>query len=542
MHSFATLRRMPVRHPVNTAVLVLAGLSLLPCFAAPPTPKPKLVVGIIIDQFRYDYLTRFRTSYHGGLDQLMTQGADFTNAFYAQVPTVTAVGHSIFMSGAMPAVSGIIGNTWYDRNDKKTVTSVCDWEEKIVGGQNEPKGSKCTDSDPASPRRLLASTVGDELRTAHPASKVIGISIKARGAILPSGHRAAGAYWFDDATGHFVSSTFYMNELPAWAAAFNTRNLPAQYVDRKWEGFPQWDFHAKNGRLPYEALPASPWGNELIEQFAESAINGEQLGQHEATDLLTVSFSSNDYVGHRVGPDAPEVRDMAMRTDQLLAKLFRLIDGKVGMKNVIVVLSADHGVASTPQQDETDKMPGGYIKGSAETVVQSALTQKFGGGAWLVPGVGEATLYLNGETLAKAVAADGKPISESEVYKTAREALFAAAQLHVSRVYTRTELENGVTGDFIATAAMNGFYPPRSGDLSLIFEPGYMNAKTGTTHFSPYAYDRHVPVLFMGPGIRAGQYNETIMPNDIAPTLATLLQVQTPSGSSGRVLTEMLLH
>src|SRR5581483_4436422 len=371
---------MRVRRCIKIAVLLVASLPVVLCLGAPPAPKPKLVVGIIVDQFRYDYLTRFRSDYHGGLDRLMTQGADFTNAFYAQIPTVTAVGHSIFMSGAMPAVSGIVGNSWYDRGEQKIVTSVCDWKEKIVGGHSESEGSKCTDSDPASPRRLLVSTVGDELRIAHQESKVIGVSIKARGAILPSGHRAAAAYWFDDATGHFVSSTFYMSELPGWATSFNDRNLPAKYVDQKWEGFPQWNFHAKSGQPPYDALPASPWGNELIEQFAEAAITGERLGQHDATDMLTVSFSSNDYVGHRVGPDAPEVRDMALRTDQLLAKLFHLIDEKVGIKNVVVVLSADHGVASTPQQDEADKMPGGYLKESPETVVQSALTKKFGNG------------------------------------------------------------------------------------------------------------------------------------------------------------------
>src|SRR5579875_616520 len=413
--------------------------------AASEPPKPKLVVGIIIDQFRYDYLTRFRNDYHGGLDRLLREGADFTSAFYAQVPTVTAVGHSIFMSGAMPAVSGIVGNTWYDREEQKVVTSVCDWNEKIVGGENEAKRPRCTDSDPASPRRLLVSTLGDELRTAHPDSRVIGISIKARGAILPSGHRAAAAFWFDDTTGHFVTSTFYTSQLPLWAAAINDRNLPLKYVDQKWPGFPQWDFRAPAGSPAYGGIAASPWGNELIEAFAEAAITGEQLGQHNTPDLLTVSFSSNDYVGHRAGPDSPEVRDMAIRTDQLLQKLFRLIDQKVGLKNVIIVLSADHGVAPTPQQDEATKMPGGYIKGSPESVVEAALEKRFGNGPWITPGGGETTLYLNRETIAKATSG-GKAISEEEIYAAAQQALFAAPQLHVARVYTRAQLENGVSG------------------------------------------------------------------------------------------------
>jgi predicted AlkP superfamily pyrophosphatase or phosphodiesterase len=533
---------MFVLHRSKVALLLLIGLAASHAFAANEGAKPKLIVGIIVDQFRYDYLTRFRGDYHGGLDQMLTQGADFTNAFYAQVPTVTAVGHSIFMSGAMPSVSGIIGNSWYDRAEEKVVTSVCDWSEKIVGGPNETEGPKCTDSDPASPRRLLVSTLGDEMRATHAESKVIGISIKPRGAILPSGHRAAGAYWFDDNTGHFVSSTFYMNQLPRWAAEFNDRNLPAKLVNQQWEGFPNWNFHAATGHPPYEALPASPWGNELIEQFAESAITGEQLGQRGATDLLTISFSSNDYVGHRVGPDAPEVKDMSIRTDQLLGKLFRLVEDRVGMKNVIVVLSADHGVASTPEQDELTKMPGGYAIADPEDAVQSALTKKFGKGAWLIPGAGETSLYLNSDTVNKTKATDGSPVPQGDIYETAKQALYAIPQLHVARVYTRPQLEAGVTGDFIAAAETNGFYPPRSGDLALVLEPSYITGTSGTTHFSPYAYDRHVPVIFMGPGIRAGKYDERIQPNDIAPTLATILEIQTPSGSSGRVLTEMLLH
>ncbi len=512
--------------------------SLLASSPAATAPRPKLVVGIVIDQFRYDYLTRFRSDYHGGLDQLMSRGAMFTNAFYAQVPTVTAVGHSIFMSGAMPAVSGIVGNAWYDRAEQKLVTSVCDWNVTVVGAPGEPKRDKCTDADPSSPRRFLVSTVGDELRIAHEDSKVIGISIKARSAILPSGHRANAAFWFDDVTGNFISSTFYMNELPAWVQSFNERKLPAHYSERKWEGFPKWSFHGTSA-APYKNIPAGPWGNELIEQFAEQAIASEKLGARGATDLLTISFSSNDYVGHAVGPDAPEVRDMAIRTDQQLGKLFAAIDRQVGLKNVVVVLSADHGVAATPDQDRAEKMPGGYISASFAKAVQSALADKLGQADWLIP-AGETSLYLNRAALQNAKTSDGKPATEEEVYRIAREALLSDSQLHVARVYTREQLDNGIAGDFISRAAMNGYYPARSGDIFVILEPNYIPGSHGTSHFSPYAYDRHVPVLFMGPGITPGRYDMTIQINDIAPTVATLLSIQTPSGSSGRVLTEML--
>jgi hypothetical protein len=367
---------------------------------------------------------------------------------------------------------------------------------------------------------------------------VIGISIKGRSAILPSGHRANGAFWFDDVSGNFITSTFYMNELPAWANSFNERKLPAKYVEQKWEGFPKWSFRGTS-KGPYEKLAAGPWGNELIERFAEQALAGEKLGQRGATDLLTVSFSSNDYVGHAVGPDAPEVRDMASRTDQLLGKLLALIDRQVGLRNAVIVLSADHGVAALPDRDKADKMPGGYVSGSFEKIVQDALTARFGRADWLIP-AGETNLYLNHTVMQKFRTADGKSVTAEEVCRVAKEALLSNPELHVARVYTREQLDNGIAGDFIARAETNGYYPKRSGDLAVVLEPNYVPGSHGTSHFSPYAYDRHVPVLFLGAGIKAGRYDNTIQVNDIAPTLATMLDVQTPSGSSGRVLTEML--
>src|SRR5580704_1607477 len=386
------MRKILFRRLIQTCAVALLLLPVLPVAAQTAAGRPKLVVGIVIDQFRYDYLTRFRAKYHGGgLERLLKEGAVFTNAYYGQSPTVTAVGHSIFLSGAMPATSGIVGNTWYDRAEGQVVTSVCDWNEQTVGGQ---QGAK----------RLLVSTLGDELRNASEDSKVIGISIKSRSAIMPAGHRANAAYWFDDVTGNFISSTYFIAELPGWARDFNTQKLAAQYVEKKWDGFPQWDFHAEPGSAGlFSKLPASPWGNELIERFAEQAIRGEQLGQRGATDLLTISFSSNDYVGHRVGPDAAEVEDMSTRTDELLGRLFRLLDEKVGLANVVVALTADHGVAPAPAKDEeaqkARRMPGGYIHGNPEDVVRSALAERFGKADWLISGGGETTIYLNAKTL-----------------------------------------------------------------------------------------------------------------------------------------------
>lgn len=500
--------------------------------------RPKLVVAIAIDQFRYDYLTRFRADYHGGLNLLLTQGADFTNAHYLQAPTITAIGHSIFLTGAMPAVSGIVGNSWYNRYTKKEVTSVCDWDYQVVGGPQPKQSSKCTDEDPASPRRLLVSTVGDELRNVSENSRVIGVSLKARAAILPSGHRANSAFWFDLTSGNFISSTYYSPKLPSWAEQFNSTKPAEPYLNKEWPNFPSWKF-TSSGRQRFQKIPASPWGNELVERFAESAINGEKLGQRGETDLLTVSFSSNDYVGHAVGPDAPEVRDMAIRVDALIGKLLRLIDQRVGLKNTVVVLTADHGVSPAPPVNQKRNMPGTYISAKAGSLVESALDAHFGAADW-VESSSAGDIYLNWKTLDE-FRKDGRPVSTADVYRTAKQALLANPELHAVRVYDRDQLTNGIAGDYIARAFVNGFFPREGADLLVVFEPyAVPGSGRGTTHFSPYDYDKHVPVLFMGPGIRPGKYHANVSPIDIAPTLATMLSIETPSGSAGRVLTEML--
>jgi predicted AlkP superfamily pyrophosphatase or phosphodiesterase len=517
------------------ALFVCAFSLSLGLFAA---ERPKLVVAIAIDQFRYDYLTRFRSDYHGGLNLLLTQGADFTNAHYLQAPTITAIGHSIFLTGAMPAVSGIVGNSWYNRYIKKQVTSVCDWEYQVVGGAQPTQGNKCTDEDPASPKRLLVSTVGDELRNVSENSRVIGISLKARAAILPSGHRANAAFWFDLTSGNFISSTYYGPKLPSWAESFNSTKPAEQYLNKAWPNFPSWKF-TSSGRQRFQKIPASPWGNELVERFAEAAITREKLGQRAETDLLTVSFSSNDYIGHAVGPDAPEVRDMAIRVDAQIGKLLQLIDQRVGLKNTVVVLTADHGVSPAPPVNQKRNMPGTYISVHAGDIVESALDQHFGAADW-VEFAESGDIYLNWKTLGE-FRKDGQPVSTADVYAVARQALLSNPQLHAVRVYDRDQLSNGIAGDFIARAFVNGFFPREGADLLIAFEPYSMpGSGHGSTHFSPYDYDKHVPVLFMGPGIRPGKYHANVSPIDIAPTLATMLSLETPSGSEGRVLTEML--
>jgi predicted AlkP superfamily pyrophosphatase or phosphodiesterase len=499
----------------NLFALLLTAVSLL------AAEKPKLVVAIAIDQFRYDYLLRFREDYKEGLDRLLTRGAVFTNAYYEHFPTVTAVGHSTFLSGALPAVSGIVNNEWYERATGKVVTSVSDDTVKILAGTGDVG---------ASPNRLLVSTVGDELKMSNGSrSRVIGVSIKDRSAILPAGHMANGAFWFDAKNGNFISSTYYFNELPGWASEFNAGHPADRYKSAKWMNVKMPD---EAGAKLYDAELDTPFANELIEQFAEQAVEGEKLGQRGVTDLLAISFSANDHVGHRVGPDAPEVHDISIRTDQVIGKLFRFLDSHVGMQDVVVVLTADHGVAPVPEVNQARHMPGGREPaGIVEDTVQAALTKKYGEGKWISIS-GEYAVYLNLDLIRE------KNLDRAEVNRAAAEAALAIP--HVFRAYTREQLMNGAVQDDLAGRRLrNGFNVQRGADVFVVLDPYWMFSAHGTTHGTVFGYDTHVPVIFMGMGIKAGRFDETIAPNDIAPTLATLLGVETPSGSSGRVLEEM---
>ena len=508
-------------------VTFLAAAAILP--AAPP----KLVLAIVIDQFRYDYLLRFRSDYHSGFARLLEKGAVFTDAHYLHAATVTAVGHGTFLTGATPSISGIIANEWYDRESGQTVTSVSDPATKLVGGNTDRAGS--------SPRRLLVSTVGDELKIQRGESRVIGISIKDRSAILPAGHMADGAYWYDDHANAWVTSSYYRGELPDWAKKLNQEQPAARYAGAKWLPFDAKGDSAKpfcsmtkdTGVRFCGSIEATPWGNEMIEEFAERALEGENLGHHASTDVLAVSFSSNDYVGHAVGPDDPAVRDISIRTDRLLGKLFDAIDGRIGAGNTLVILTADHGVAPVPEVNQARKMPGGRLNGGELTAkITDALTKRFGPGKWLLASSG-GMLYFN-QDLIRA-----QKLDPAEVELVAAEA--GLEQHHITRVYTRSQLVDGaVQHDEISRAFSVGFFGQRSGDLFVLQEPYYLFEATGTSHGTPYDYDNHVPVIFLGPGIKPGKYSTRIAVNDIAPTLAEILNVEQPSGSIGRILSEIL--
>ena len=500
----------------RTLFCLLAVVSLV---AAAPK-KPKLVLAVVVDQFRYDYLTRFRSDYTGGLEKLLNTGAFYVSAHYQHFPTVTAAGHSTILTGATPSISGIIANEWYEREEGREVTSVSDAKTKLLGG---PAGAG------SSPNRLLVSTVGDELKIADAGkTRVIGISLKDRAAILPAGHMANAAYWFDTSTGHFVSSTFYFPDLPVWVKDFNQSHPADRFLGATW----------LNHKMPadpkplYTSLAASPFGNDVVETFVERALEAEQLGKHGVPDILAVSFSSNDYVGHQLGPDAPEVRELAVHTDKLLGQLFQAVDRQVGLENVLVVLTADHGVAPLPEVNNARRMPGGRIPAPVFTkAAEDSLVQKYGEGKWILSNI-EGSLYFNQALIAQ------RKIDPAEVDRVAARAVLAIP--HVFRVYTREQLTNGtVLEDEAGRDVLNGFYARRSGDLEILLEPYWIFPQEGTSHGTTFGYDTHVPLIFMGHGIRPGRYYQPVIINDVAPTLAAILDLEPPSGSVGRVLSEM---
>ncbi len=513
--------------------ILLAALAAASAQTPAPT-RPKLILVLMVDQFRIDYFTRFGPVYNGGLARLWNEGAVFTNAHQDHFPTVTAIGHATILTGAPPSVSGIIGNEWYDRESGKQVTSVSDDSMKLLGG-----GSRAA----ASPRRLLVSSLGDQLKmSGRGRHKVIGISFKDRSAILPGGRMADAAYWFDNRSGNFVSSTYYFPEVPEWVAQFNRGRTADRFLGAEWTPIeagasnhvaqPFRKMLAAAGPDYYAALQSTPYGNELLELFIEQAIEHEQLGRGEP-DVLAISFSSNDYIGHEHGPDSPQVRDISIRTDRLLARLFRLLDQRVGMKNVLVVMSADHGVAPMPELMQQRRMPGGRIPEQAvEEKVQQRLTALYGEGKWVVGTTGPAP-YLNLELIRQ------KSLDAAEVRRRAAEA--AREIPHMLRVYTLDQVQAGhLLDDMIDRRIRNGFHAGRASDLFVVAEPYWLFEDRGTSHGSPFHYDSHVPLVFLGGGVRAGRYHRRTSIIDVAPTLAAMFDVESPSGSSGRVLEEML--
>ena len=530
--------------------------------------RPRLVLLIAVDQFRYDYLERFGDLFGAqGLRRLMRDGAVWTDANFDHVPTETAPGHATMMTGAWPSETGIIGNEWFDRDSGKRVTSVVDEAVQLFGGGTDEKAS--------SPRRLLASTVGDELRL-HTAgrSKVIGISLKDRSAILPAGRHANAAYWFSVQTGRVVSSSYYFVRPPEWVTRFNDarpsdkffgarweRLLPeAEYLRRAGADAPPWEAlngatdaafpHIINGGMSapgrefYEGLAYSPYANDLILDFAQAAITNEALGSDDDTDVLTVSFSANDYVGHRYGPQSQETMDMALRVDQQIGRLLDFVDARVGLNRTLVAFTADHGVAPVPEHAASLGLPGLRIKADdVLTAVKNGIRACYNrGGADRDTTADYVLQYTpkNGNVYFNTVALARDQINREELERVAGDAALTVPG--VARYFTRTQLASGAISpsEAVARRVLHGFRPRCIDDLVIVNKAFTLIVTYTPVHYSPYSYDTHVPVILMGARIAPGRYSQPAAPSDIAPTLTTLLRIERPSNAMGRVLIEAL--
>ena len=575
----------PTTTPLRTAaaLLLLSALLFAPArgaqrrTAAPqrpsavaerrPAPRPRLVLLIAVDQFRYDYLERFGDLFAAdGIRRLLREGASWAECNYDQVPTETAPGHATMLTGAWPSETGIVANLWYDRAEGKTVGNVDASSVRPLGGGETEVA--------ASPRNLLASTLGDELKVATAGrARVVGVSSKNRAAILPAGRMADAAYWYSTQTGQFVSSTYYFDRLPDWVARFNAARPADKFFGAKWERLlpaaeyerragaddAPWEKGTDNrpfvfphvvdggakepGPAFYGALDYSPYSNDLVLSFAEAALAGERLGEDADTDVLTVSFSANDIVGHRYGPYSQEVMDITLRVDRQIARLLDAVDARVGLANTVVVFTADHGVAPSPEHAAEMRLPGGRVKVSdVLAAVKGRLRARYG-----KPGERDTTAdyvqtLANGQVYFNRAALERDGVSAEEIERVAGEAALSVPG--VARYFTRTQLVAGAVSpaDALARRVLHGYNPRRSGDVVVVQESYKYLADyvAVATHGAPYSYDTHVPLVIMGGGVAPGRYLQPSTPADIAPTLARLLNVQPPSNATGRVLAEAL--
>ncbi len=513
--------------------------------------KPKLVVGIVVDQMRYDYLTKFYNKYgQDGFKRLIHQGFNCENAHFNYIPTYTAVGHASVYTGTTPSFHGIISNDWYDKELKKSIYCVDDSNYSGVG--TVTGGNK-------SPARLLTTTVTDELHLAqNNRGKVIGISLKDRSAILPVGHTANAAYWIESKNdGKFSTSTFYMETLPDWVVDFNNRKLPEKYINQKWEtmypistytesiaddnAYEQSFAGQEKAIFPYElkalseknggydVLKSTPFGNTLLFEFAKSAVQHEKLGKGEFIDFLAISFSSPDYIGHQFGVDSKEIEDTYLRLDKELGEFLIFLDKTVGKNNYTLFLTADHAAVQVPAYLNSLKIPGGYIDmKDFNSYIQNFCQSRYGS-ANLIENMSNSQIFLNRDEL-KRLKLDRNTVSEEL-------AELIIDYKNVFKVVTAKTLQNTSFSDKILKYLQNGYNQKQSGDVMIIPNPAtIVYSKKGSTHGSGFSYDTHVPILFYGRGIQIGSSKSPLSITDIAPTLANLLQISFPNGNTGNVI------
>jgi predicted AlkP superfamily pyrophosphatase or phosphodiesterase len=522
---------------------------------APVVQRPKLVVGIVIDQMRWDYLYRFNDLFSatGGFKRMMGEGFTSDNTLIPYAPTVTACGHTCVYTGSVPAIHGITGNAWWDNQLMRSVYCSEDKTVSTVGSSS--------DAGQMSPKNMLTTTVCDELRLAtNFKSKVIGVAIKDRGSILPAGHSANAAYWYDSKTGDFITSTYYMNELPTWVTQFNKRKIVDSFYQIGWntmlnksvypnyatediKAYEATPFGKDMNAFPYDLskfkgkdygkIATTPYGNSLTVEMAKAAVISEKMGKGEATDFLAVSFSSPDYIGHSFGPNSWEMVDDYVRLDAELGKLLSFLDASVGKNQYTVFLTADHAVAHVPGFMKEHKLPGGLFEENAtRKELNDQIKEKFG-----VSNAIES--FFNYQVTLNHTKIDSAKVDIDAIKK-----LVIAGLLKKEAVANAVETSKIMSSTLPKTQRemfANGYFPNRCGDIQIILKPGYIEGgNTGTTHGLWAPYDAHIPLLFYGWGIKKGSSNKENYMTDIAPTIAALLHIQMPSGSVGKVIEEAI--
>ncbi|MFT5146106.1 MAG: putative AlkP superfamily pyrophosphatase or phosphodiesterase [Polaribacter sp.] len=525
-------------------------------FSETTIKKPKLVIGIVIDQMRYDYLTRFADRYgKDGFNRILKNGFSLENAHYNFTPTYTAVGHASIYAGTSPSNHGIISNNWYDKVLKKSIYCVDDANYKTIGNQGI-EGKK-------SPLRLYTTTIADQLQLAqNMQGKTIGIAIKDRSAILPVGHTANAAYWYDAGNkNQWITSSFYMEELPDWVKAFNSNNKADAYLNETWETlydintysqsradnniyennlngqekpvFPKDLKKLREQNYNFSLIKTIPAGNTYTVDFAKAAIKGEQLGKSKFTDFLAVSFSSTDYVGHRYGVAAVETEDTYLRLDKDLAHFFNFLDTEVGNENYTLFLTADHAAVHVPSYLQSLKIPAHYLNTKKLKKFLSNITQKYFNSKELIENVSNYQIFLDQEKI------EALGFNKNTVAQRLADEVLSFDKIYKAVTARTLQTTNFTEG--LMHSLQQGYNPKFSGDVLMIPYPATLNySRKGTSHGSGYSYDTHVPLIFYGNGIKKGASKKTYKIIDIAPTISNLLKIEAPNGTSGNIIDEVL--
>ena len=513
--------------------------------------SPKLVVGIVVDQMRYDYLTRFDSKFgEGGFKRMMREGFNCKNNHFNYVPTYTGPGHASVFTGTTPKYHGVISNNWYSKTEKKVVYCAGDENVKSIGTES--------DAGKMSPHRMLTTSFADENKLfTQMRGKTIGIAIKDRGAILPAGHTADAAYWFHGKDeGHFITSSFYRNDLPKWVNEFNDSDTAESYFrvwdthydiknysesgsdDNNFEGgfkgkekatFPYDLAKLKDKNGGFDLLKATAYGNSLTTDFAIASVKGEALGKDSTTDILTLSYSSTDYVGHNFGVNSKEVEDTYVRLDKDLERFFEFLDTEVGVGEYTVFLTADHGAVNVPSYLQSVKIPAGYLDYNSRKKKFTAFLEEKYGTKDVVENVSNNQIFFNKAKL-KELNLNLHQVEQDLVDEQ-------ISYPNIAKVYTATTMNSTNFSTGIEALLQNGFNQKRSGDVIILDDIAHIAySRTGSTHGSGLNYDTHVPLLFFGKGIKQGEtLQKTVIP-DIAPTISALLGISFPNGATGTPL------